>query len=72
MQDLGQAAALVLDANGAYRAQAVLRVSNATEQFLAVDLPAGAKLWTAVVANEPVKPAEGSNSSAARMVRCLA
>ena len=47
---------LVLDANGAYRAQQVLCVDNSTEQFLEIRLPQGATLWTARVAGEPVKP----------------
>ena len=47
---------LVLDANGAYRAAAAFRMNNATEQFLEVELPEGAELWTAVVADQPVKP----------------
>jgi hypothetical protein len=47
---------LVVDANGAYRAQLVLRVDNSTEQFLEIRLPEGADLWTARVAGEPVKP----------------
>ena len=47
---------LVLDADGAYRAAATFHTNNATEQFLDVELPPGAVLWTAVVAGEPVKP----------------
>jgi hypothetical protein len=47
---------LVLDANGAYRAQQVLHVDNSTEQFLEIRLPEGADLWTARVAGEAVKP----------------
>lgn len=47
---------LVLDAAGAYRAEAVLHVNNETEQYLDVQLPPGASLWTAQVAGEPVKP----------------
>ncbi len=47
---------LVLDADGAYRAAAIFHTNNATEQFLDVELPGGAVLWTAVVAGEPVKP----------------
>ncbi len=47
---------LVVDANGAYRAEVVLRVNNATEQYLEIRLPEGASLWTAQVAGEPVKP----------------
>ncbi|MEX2174690.1 MAG: hypothetical protein WD872_10035 [Pirellulaceae bacterium] len=47
---------LVLDAAGTYRALQEYRVTNATEQFLDVELPAGARLWTATVAGQPVKP----------------
>jgi len=47
---------LVMDAQGAYRAAVVYWVDNATEQFLEVQLPAGAELWTAQVAGEPVTP----------------
>ena len=50
-------AVLTLDANGAYRAVQVYHMDNATEQFLVVQLPIGAVLWTASVAGEPVKPA---------------
>ena len=63
---------LVVDANGAYRAEVVLHVNNATEQYLEIRLPDGASLWTAQVAGEPVKPTlvpapgatAGSSSSA--------
>lgn len=48
---------LVLDALGGYRAQQTYQVDNATEPFLEVELPEGARLWTAHVAGEPVKPA---------------
>ena len=34
---------LVFDANGAYRAEQVLRVDNSTEQFLEIRLPEGAR-----------------------------
>lgn len=47
---------LVVDANGAYRGQQTYRVNNTTEQFLVIRLPGGARLWTATVAGEPVKP----------------
>lgn len=47
---------LVMDAHGAYRASITYRLDNSTEQFLAVELPPGAELWTAHVAGEPVKP----------------
>ncbi|MBM4018892.1 MAG: hypothetical protein FJ288_11270, partial [Planctomycetes bacterium] len=49
-------AVLVMDENGAYRAQQVYRLDNRTEQFLEIQLPQGAALWTAQVAGEPVKP----------------
>ncbi len=63
---------LVVDANGAYRAEVVLHVNNATEQYLEIRLPDGASLWTVQVAGEPVKPTlvpapgatAGSSSSA--------
>ncbi len=48
---------LVLDAAGAYRAQQTYWVDNRTEQYLELALPAGAVLWSARVAGEPVKPA---------------
>jgi hypothetical protein len=48
---------LVVDEAGAYRGLQLYRVTNATEQFLEVELPPGSRLWTATVAGEPVKPA---------------
>ncbi|HEY5311197.1 MAG TPA: hypothetical protein VIK18_01715, partial [Pirellulales bacterium] len=47
---------LVVDAHGAYRGVQVYRLYNSTEQFLEIELPAGAELWTAVIAGEPTKP----------------
>jgi hypothetical protein len=47
---------LVVDAEGGYRGAVRYQMSNATEQFLEVRLPQGAQLWTARVAEEPVKP----------------
>jgi hypothetical protein len=47
---------LVVDAAGAYRGLQEYRVTNATEQFLEIQLPAGSRLWTATVAGQPVKP----------------
>jgi hypothetical protein len=58
---------LALDANGAYRAATAFLMDNATEQFLQVDLPAGAELWSAVVDNEPVKPVEDTPAVAGRV-----
>ena len=56
-------ATLVVDANGAYRGAQLYRVDNSLEQFLEVQLPAGARLWTAHVAGEPVKPAAGKGTA---------
>ena len=47
---------MVVDAAGTYRALQEYRVTNATEQFLDVQLPVGARLWTVTVAGLPVKP----------------
>jgi hypothetical protein len=47
---------LVMDASGAYRAEQVYHLDNRTEQFLEIQMPEGAALWTAIVAGEPVKP----------------
>lgn len=61
--------ALVVDESGAYRAVQTYRVDNKTEQFLTVEMPAGATLWTAWVAGEPVKPMPGADPKAVRQVR---
>ncbi|MCX5659362.1 MAG: hypothetical protein NTW19_06515 [Planctomycetota bacterium] len=47
---------LALDESGAYRAEQAYYVDNATEQFLDVELPRRAELWSAKVAGQPVKP----------------
>jgi hypothetical protein len=60
---------LIVDASGAYRGQQVYHVNNTTEDFLVVQLPAGATLWTATVAGEPVKPAEVPGGQAPNQVR---
>jgi hypothetical protein len=49
-------ARVLLDESGAYRAEQSFHVENQTEQFLDIDLPGGAELWTATVAGEYVKP----------------
>jgi len=54
---------LALDAAGVYRGEQVYHIDNTTEQYLEIEMPAGAKLWTAIVADEPVKPAQSSNGS---------
>ncbi len=61
-------AMLVVDANGAYRGAQLYRVDNSLEQFLEIELPAGARLWTAHVAGEPVKPAAGKAAGTAGTV----
>lgn len=48
---------MVVDTAGAYRAEQLYHVDNRTEQYLDVRLPEGARLWTAQVAGEAVKPA---------------
>ncbi|MCX7428147.1 MAG: hypothetical protein NTW96_21265, partial [Planctomycetia bacterium] len=47
---------LMVDANGAYRGRVEYRLDNRIEQFLQIELPHEARLWTAQVAGEPVKP----------------
>ncbi len=60
---------LIADANGAYRGRVVFRVDNKTEQFLELQLPEGATLWTVRVAGEAVKPTEVPDASNDRLVR---
>jgi hypothetical protein len=49
-------ASIVVDGSGTYRAVQEYRVDNKTEQYLEIELPAGALLWTVRVAGESVKP----------------
>ncbi|MGA2253586.1 MAG: autotransporter-associated beta strand repeat-containing protein [Thermoguttaceae bacterium] len=65
--DLAQTT-IVVDANGAYRAKVELSLDNSSEQFLDVELPDGATLWTVHVAGEPVKPGEVPGATDARHV----
>ncbi|MGE0757463.1 MAG: hypothetical protein AB7O38_10595, partial [Pirellulaceae bacterium] len=61
---------LLVDAQGAYRGVQEYRVDNKTEQFLEVELPEGAELWTARVAGVAVQPgavAAGANRPRARI-----
>jgi hypothetical protein len=60
---------LVLDGHGAYRAIQQYRLDNRTEQFLEVELPHGAELWTVAVADQPVKPTEVPDGVTGRHVR---
>ncbi|MGA2618168.1 MAG: autotransporter-associated beta strand repeat-containing protein [Thermoguttaceae bacterium] len=61
--DLAQTA-LVLDASGGYRAQVSFSLDNTSEQFLQIELPAGAELWTVHVAGEPAKPIRADRAAA--------
>jgi autotransporter-associated beta strand protein len=56
---------MVVDANGAYRAKVEFTLDNSSEQFLDVELPKGAELWTVHVAGEPVKPARPAGAGEA-------
>ena len=58
----------MVDAAGAYRAQLELSLDNSSEQFLDVQLPEGATLWTVHVAGEPVKPGRVPGASGDRHV----
>ena len=58
-----------VDASGAYRALQLYRLDNQTEQVLEIELPAGAQLWTARVAGQPVKPAVSQGNTNGRFVR---
>ncbi|MBC8872161.1 MAG: hypothetical protein H8E44_22240 [Planctomycetes bacterium] len=60
---------LIVDANGAYRGQQTYHVNNMTEQFLEIRLPDGARLWTATVSEEPVKPTEVPGGQSPNLVR---
>jgi hypothetical protein len=58
-----------MDPSGAYRVEQVYRIDNRTEQFLEIRLPAGAALWTARVAGEPVKPVAVSDPARPGLIR---
>jgi hypothetical protein len=60
---------IVVDANGAYRGAQIYHLGNSTEQFLQVELPHGARLWTAQVAGEPVKPVKDPDAADRRHLR---
>ena len=55
---------LMVDDNGAYRGQVVLRMDNATEQFLEIRLPegrgSGRPAWRARRSSRPTCPARAS------------
>lgn len=58
---------LIVDDAGGYRALVIFQMSNSTEQYLDIVLPNGAKLWTAIVKGQPVKPVEHSPPRAGEM-----
>ncbi|QDU31570.1 hypothetical protein ETAA8_67290 [Anatilimnocola aggregata] len=58
---------LVVDEEGGYRARVTFHVSNSTEQYLDIILPPNARLWTAVVKGQPVKPVEHAPPVAGEM-----
>jgi hypothetical protein len=58
---------LVMDSAGAYRGEQVYQIDNQTEQFLDIELPPGAALWSAAVAGDPVKPIAGATGSVQRV-----
>ncbi len=73
--DLAQTT-MVVDANGAYRAKVEFTLINSSEQFLDVELPAGAELWTVNIVrrgpnsttSEPVKPVKAPGATSDRNV----
>ncbi len=58
---------LVMDAAGAFRGLVEFRVENRTEPYLDIRLPREARLWTAQVAGEPVKPTVAANAGDVRL-----
>ena len=60
---------LVMDASGAYRALMSLKVDNRTEPYLEIRLPDNARLWTAHVAQRPVKPARSVGAADDSLLR---
>jgi hypothetical protein len=58
---------MVVDEAGGYRAVVAFQVNNRTEQYLDLVLPAEARLWTAKVKGQPVKPVEHSPQVASEM-----
>jgi len=60
---------LAFDPTGAYRAEQIYRLDNTTEQFLVVELPGDARLWTVLVAGEPAKPTKVPGAKDSRLVR---
>jgi autotransporter-associated beta strand protein len=73
--DLAQST-MVVDANGAYRAKVEFTLVNSSEQFLEVELPRGAELWTVNIistrpngsVSDPVKPVKAPGATSDRSV----
>jgi hypothetical protein len=74
----------VLDGSGAYRAEQLYWIDNKTEQYLEIDMPQGADLWTAQLwtfaawttrekgepaAGEPIKPTRAPESAGPGRIR---
>ena len=53
----------VLSQDGSARHEVTLSVRHSGEQFLNIQLPPGARLLTAIAANEPVKPVRGPDGT---------
>ncbi len=60
---------LIVDASGAYRASMLLKIDNRTEPYLEIRLPENARLWTAHVADRPVKPARSVGATDDALLR---
>jgi hypothetical protein len=58
----------VVDRNGRCRYEARIALQNRSEQFLRVDVPDGLHLWSAKVADQPVKPVLSPDSPAGQVL----
>jgi hypothetical protein len=58
---------IVVDGQGTYRAAQIYRLDNSTEQYLELQMPEGASLWTALVAGEPAKPVQVAGAGLTRV-----
>jgi hypothetical protein len=52
----------VIDRSGQCRYEARVALQNRSEQFLRVEMPDGLRLWSATVADQPVKPVVAADS----------
>ena len=60
---------MVVDSSGAYRALQNFQVNNRSEQYLEIELPAGARLLTVLVEGQPVKPVAWPGAKNQRRLR---